>query len=468
MTSFRFAAAIGIAASLVIGLLAGARPAAAGGSQAELYGARLQTVLDQQRLALEVPGVSAAVIFGDGTRWSGQSGKANLATKAKVAATTPFVVGSITKTYVAALILKLVEDGLLSLDDQLSDWLPDYPDASNISVRQLLSHTSGVFDYFKHPDYPSAVYDHPDRAWTPSQILTRFEHEPYFAPGAGYHYSNTNYVLLGLIAEAAGGASIAEQLRTRFWQPFGLDETMIQSEGPAPADAARGYLGSSGRFRDVGDASGYRPTRSAATVAWCAGDVVATADNIATWIDALYGGAVLSESSLTEMLDFASYPGDGGYGLGTMVRTYQGFEMLGHTGSLRGYVAAAWYVPSGDATFVVLTNRGRTTAHNTITHALMDEVLFDTTSPSVPTGLAALAQPHRYVDLSWTASTDDQPGEIRYRVLRNGSAIGVWTPDLTLRDRAPSVGSYRYTVQAKDGAGNKSAASDEVIVSTFR
>jgi D-alanyl-D-alanine carboxypeptidase len=460
--------AASLAISSVGGLIANAPAVAAGGSQADLFGARLQQIIRTQRIELDIPGVSAAVIFGDGSRWAGQSGKADVATKAPVTASTPFVVGSITKTFVAALVLKLVEDGVLGLDDPLSNWLPDYPNAANITIRQLLSHTSGVFDYFDHPDYASAVYGHPDHAWTPDEILATFQHKPYFAPGGGYHYSNTNYVLLGLVAEAARGSDIADQLRTRFWQPLGLDETWIQSEGPPPAQSARGYLQSNGRLRDVGDQSGYRPTRSAATVAWSAGDVVSTADDIASWVDALYGGSVLTDASLAEMLDFDVYAGDGNYGLGTMAREYRGFQLFGHTGSLRGYVAAAWYVPSSDATFVVLTNRGRTTAYNTITHALMDEVLFDTTAPSAPTGIAAVAEPHRYVQVTWQAATDEQPGQLFYRVIRNGSAIGTWTSELALEDRAPRVGSFRYSVRARDAAGNKSSASAEVSVTTFR
>ena len=459
---------LAIVACLLVAFVAPAARAAATANEADFLGARLQRVIDDERQALNVPGVSAAVVFADGSRWSGQSGKASLATKADVAATTPFVAGSITKTFIAALLLELAEDGRLSLEDPLSLWLPDYPNAANITLRQLLSHTSGIFDYFKHPDFGSAVYNHPDRAWTPLEILTRFQHAPYFAPGAGYRYSNTNYVLLGLVAEATGGASVADQLETRFWQPLGLNGTTIQSDGPPPGDSARGYLWSDGRFRDVGDQSGYRPTRSAATVAWSAGDVVSTADDVASWTHALYGGDVLADASLADMVDYARYPGAGRYGLGTITREYRDLRLFGHTGSLRGYVGAAWYVESHDATFVVLTNRGRTSAHQTIAQTLMDVALFDTTPPTVPTGLAGVAEPRRYVSLSWDASTDDSAGDVRYRVFRNGSPIGAWTTALTYRDRPARVGRHRYQVRAKDQAGNKSAKSAQVTVTVFR
>jgi len=378
------------------------------------------------------------------------------------------VVGSITKTFIAALILDLAEENLLSIDDPLATWLPDYPNAANITLRQLLSHTSGVFDYFKHGSYNSAVFGDPSHHWTPAEILTRFAHSPYFAPGAGYHYSNTNFVLLGLVAEQAGGDSVGNQLRSRFWQPLGLDNTSIQSAGPPPAVAAKGYLWSTDHFREISDSSGYRPTRSAATVAWSVGDVVASADDIATWANALYGGDVLDAASLTEMLDWERYPGGEGYGLGTQTQEWDGRRMFGHTGSIRGYVAAAWQVPAEDATFVVLTNRGRTNAHVSISTALMDAVFVDTSPPTVPADLAGAGQGHRYVRLTWDPSTDNEPGPITYRLIRNGYGIGTRTTELTFLDRPSSAGTYRYQVLAIDAAGNKSAKSTPVSITAFR
>jgi D-alanyl-D-alanine carboxypeptidase len=441
---------------------------AAGGSLAQSLAPAFQDVVDTRRAAWNVPGVSAAVILGDGSRWAGVSGRSSIAPDQSVASTTPFVVGSITKTFVASLILELRDDGVLGLDDPLADWLPSYPNAANITIRQLLSHTSGVFDYFAHPDYSSAVFGDPSHAWTPTEILTRFARAPYFPPGTGFHYSNTNFVLLGLVAEAAGGAPIAAQLRSRFWAPLGLDQTYIQSEGTPPTSAARGYWWVDGKFVDKGDQSGYRPTRSAATVAWNIGDMVASAPDIATWAHALYGGSVLSPASLAEMTDWQANPGDGDYGLGMRVRTYEGRVMFGHTGSIRGYTAVAWYVPSEDATFVVLTNRGRSNAFEAILNGLVDVVFsgVDLVAPTVPSGVAAAPRSGRYVKVTWAASTDNVAGPIRYRVFRDGSAVGT-TSLLVFTDR-PRVGRHTYKVRAIDVAGNRSGKSRGVTVGAFR
>ena len=441
----------------------------AGGNRAQDLAPWLQHAIDSQRVAGKVPGASAAVILGDGSRWAGVSGRSFVSPDQSVELDTGFVVGSITKTFVASLILELRDDGLLALDDPLSNWLPDYPKATNITIRQLLSHTSGVFDYFNHADYTSAVFGHPSHAWTGPEILATFPHAPYFAPGAGYHYSNTNYVLLGLVAEAAGGASIGQQLRTRFWGPLDLDDTYTQSDGPPPASAARGYWWSNGKFVDKGDQSGYRPTRSAATVAWSVGDVVASARDIATWASSLYGGDVLAPASLAEMTDWQANPGDGHYGLGVRVEEYGGRLMLGHTGSIRGYTGVVWYVPSEDATFVVLTNRGRSDAYAAMVHDLMD-VAFggaDDEAPSVPAGLGALPRTGRYVTVNWAASFDNMPGTVRYRVFRDGIALGAATSSLTFTDR-PRVGRHSYRVRAIDLAGNRSARSPAVSATAFR
>jgi D-alanyl-D-alanine carboxypeptidase len=438
-----------------------ARATDSGPTHADQLGPALDALLKQQRKAMRVPGATATIVFADGSRWSGAAGKAMRNPEVKATPRTPFVVGSITKTFVAALILKLAEDGALTLDDPLSRWMPAYPNGANLSLRQLLSHSSGVYNYFEHPDYGRLVFKRPTYKWAPTEILETFERKPYFAPGAGYYYSNTNYVLLGLVAEAAGGAPLGEQLRTRFTQPLGLARTYFQGDGPPPVSSAKGHLLKPSGMKEISDSTGYRPTRSAATVAWAAGDGVATADDIATWARALYGGAVLAPDSLAEMLDDARYPGTG-YGLGVRMRQLDGRRLVGHTGSLRGFVAATWHLPAEDTTIAVMTNRGRINA-NKIVNALLRRVFTDTIAPSVPTGLAGVAGDDRYVTLTWDASTDNLPGTITYRVLRNGTAIGTRQTSTSYIDR-PAAGTHRYQVRAIDAAGNKSALSSSIYV----
>jgi D-alanyl-D-alanine carboxypeptidase len=289
----------------------------------------------------------ATVIFADGSEWDGASGNAQLDPDRVATVDTPFVVGSITKTFIAALIMQLVDEGRLSLDDRLENWLPDYPRAGQITLRHLLSHTSGVFNYFDHRSYTARVFGNPGRVWTP----------------------------LGMVIEEATGSTLADELERRLFEPLGLANTFFQYDEPAPPLAAHGYLVGTARTREISDGTDYRPTTSAATVAWGAGNICATSADIARWGRALHGGGLLSPESLAEMQNFsANVYSNGAYGLGTRTRTFNGWRMFGHTGSLRGFQGAMWHYPVVGLTVVVLHNRGRVDA-SPIADALAAEAM---------------------------------------------------------------------------------------------
>jgi len=283
---------------------------------------------------------------------------------------TTFVVGSITKTFVTAALMQLQEDGVLSIDDPLSNWLPDYPNAQNITLAHLASHTSGLFDYFAHPEYNLRVFNEPDHHWAPQEILDDFVLAPHFDPGTRYKYSNTNFVLLGMVIAEATGDSLGQVLSNRFIGPLGLDHTFVQSDGPPAPGSARGYLQKQTGAVGLDDGTDYRPTLSAATVAFGAGDIVSTSADLADWARTIYGGHLLSAESVALMTDYNYSPyARGEYGLGTRTRVFDGARLFGHTGSLRGFAAAMWHFPETDLTIVVLTNRGRIEA-NPIVDAL--------------------------------------------------------------------------------------------------
>jgi D-alanyl-D-alanine carboxypeptidase len=297
----------------------------------------------------------------DGSRWAGVSGQSSLDPAVNVAVDTPFVAGSITKTFIATTIMSLQDEGALSIDDHLSKWLPDYPNADQITLRQLLSHTSGLFDFFTHPSYNRLVFGDPLRVWTPQEVLDTFVLAPYCAPGTCYHYSNTGFILLGLVIEAQTGQKLGDVLRQRWFGPLGLTNTYFQDGGsPLPSDAAYGHLARVGGVREFDDGTDYRPSTSAATVAWACGAVESTATDLATWANDVYGGHILSEQSLAEMTDFAANTySDASYGLGTRTRFFDGRQMVGHTGSLRGFYGAMWHYPAENLTIVVELNLGR-------------------------------------------------------------------------------------------------------------
>lgn len=324
----------------------------------------LDAALLQHQEQKRIPGLNAETIFPDGSRWSAAFGLADIDRNLLATADTTFVVGSITKTFVTAAVMELIEDGDLAIDDPLSKWVPDYPNAQNITLAQLMSHTSGLFDYFQHADYNLRVFNEPDHEWTAREILDEFWRKPYCDPGTCYQYSNTNFVLLGMVLEEETGQNVSELLRQRFFDPLELDETFSQCEAPPPPGSARGYLVRPERAVGLDDGTDYRPTTAAATVACAVGDIVSTSTDLADWARTLYGGDLLEPDSLALMTnyEYSSYA-DGTYGLGTRTRVVEGVRLFGHTGSLRGFDAAMWHASEVNLTMVVLTNRGRIDAN---------------------------------------------------------------------------------------------------------
>jgi D-alanyl-D-alanine carboxypeptidase len=351
-----------LALVLALGLVgSGQMLAASPPAVAPELAAELQVRLDRWRAGHRAPGVVVAVRLPDGSRWMGSSGTRTTGKGAKpVRPHTPFAVASLTKTFMAALVLQLREQGKLKLSDTIDRWLPGYPKASRITVRQLLNHRSGIFDYFAHPSYERKVFGRPKHRWTTAQIL-KLRGPRYCAPGKCYRYSNTNYVLLGKIVKKATGRNAAALIRQRFLQPLGLSDTYFQGQEPIGAFAAKGYWVARRGWRGFSDGSKRRPNTSAATVASYAGAMLSSARDISDWQDALLGGRVLTRYSLKLMLDF--HPASG-YGLGMRRAWLDGRAGVGHGGSLRGYVSIMYRLPDEDIDVVILTNLGRTSVQS--------------------------------------------------------------------------------------------------------
>jgi D-alanyl-D-alanine carboxypeptidase len=321
--------------------------------------AGLQATLDAVRSGSRFPGISAAVVFPDGSLWTGVSGTAVLSSRTPVAVDTLFSVGSISKTFVAALTLRLADRGTISLADPLSKYAPTFPNAAHITLSQLLDHRSGIHDVFTSPGMADAILANRGKLWTVKDVLAGIG-KPYFAPGRGYQYSNTNYILLGVAIEKATGKTIAALVRSEFLDPLGLENTWFQPEETvATAKFAHGYMGSAGKPRDVSAGQKMLPYNSEATVAGASGGFVSTASDLARWASALYGGGVLDQADLASMIDVSpttpyhpTYP----YGFGFERATIAGRMAWGHRGHLDGFWSAVWYLPQSRITFVILTN----------------------------------------------------------------------------------------------------------------
>ncbi len=317
----------------------------------------LQHALDQVRRDYSIVGVSAAVVVRGQLVWTGVSG--NSFPGAPITSDMHFDIGSAAKNFVAALVLKLSEEGLLSLEDPISRWLPSYLYVDGrVTIRQLLDHTSGIYNFTAKQSYWDAVFSNPSRRWLPEEVLS-YIGPPDFPPGASWNYSNTNYTLLGMIAQKAAGCSLSAALRRRLLDPLGLTNTFLQAEEAIPGTIAHGWfdMNGDGRYDDI---SGIDRT-SQTTATWGAGGMVSTAADVARWACALFEGKVLSAASLSQMLAFreVAVPPTPivGYGLGALRAFFSGREYWGHGGNMIGYTAIMLYAPKERVSVALLINQ---------------------------------------------------------------------------------------------------------------
>jgi CubicO group peptidase (beta-lactamase class C family) len=329
--------------------------------------AALDARLERLRAKYGVPGISASIVFADGSVWHGAAGMADVAAKRRVTDDTAFPVASVSKTFTAALILSLAGDGRLDLDTSVRSYLPTLGISRAITVRQLLDHTSGLRDFYFHPRIDKALLTKPAEVWDAARSLT-FVGKPYGKPGTTWHYSNTNYLILGLVAEAVGDGSVAAQLRERFLTPLGLDRTFYQAvEGPrGPLVRNYRFVGTDPKLPaiDLSDGSSIAPFTSVVTAAGAAGSIASTSGDLARWARALYGGAALAPAARAEMIGdvvrTAPYKPTVAYGLGVQSVRIAGHPTLGHSGRFLGARSVIRWLTDEHVAIAVVTNQSRT------------------------------------------------------------------------------------------------------------
>lgn len=337
---------------------------------------KLNAILANQAKNKGIAGLQAAVRMPGGETWLGTAGQAEYSPGRTIRNDTQFAIASVSKTFVSALILQLVDEGVIDLDAPFGTYFSDAPRSKNVTVRQLLSHTSGIYNFFEHPRYGQAAgawlrsaptgQNAREHRWTYDEIMGLVK-TGYCKPGACYHYSNTNYVILGKVAEAVGGAPIHEQLRERFFEPLGMRDTVYQPAERPRADAAHGHWPRSGGYIDHTRDARVVPFMAAASVADAAGAIASTARDLSVWAAALYGGELHSAKALSQMTTFLQ---PGTYGLGTDVAVFAGHRGHGHRGGLRGFESSMWYFPKTGVSVVLLSNQG-----NWLTDAPMQKLV---------------------------------------------------------------------------------------------
>lgn len=350
------------------------------------YAARLQTVFDSVCNRYHLKGASAAVLVPGAGTWKGVFGESHAG--APITSGMLFGIGSNTKTYVAALMLDLQEDGLLSLNDTVGKWLQNKPHINGqITIRQLLNHTSGLFNYTEHPDFSDSMEADFTRVWQPEEVL-QFVDAPLFAPGTSWSYSNTNYLVAGLIIKAVMNQPFEVTLRSRFLAPHGLSNTVYFPHEPANAPVPHAWYYTGSSQIDLMDVFGYDNT-SNFSLAGTAGAIMATAeDNVQFW-SKLISGQLITPASFNEMQQLIPLNSNTGYGLGIFrIRGFNARTIYSHGGTNIGYINENLADSLSGVCISVLTNQD-SISNNTLLYSVIRALHRVTVNP--PTAVAAVA-----------------------------------------------------------------------------
>ncbi len=348
-----------VAALLLTGVLLAGCVSGAAATREESLPQSLDRIVQTWHERAWVPGVAVSVRRGTSFAWSGAAGYADEATEAPMHPDIPFYIASVTKPFVAVTVLRLAEEDVVDLDETLDRYVPDFPNAAHVTIRQLLGMRSGIPDYTHSFGFVDGIEEdlrhRRTRHWSTQELLAlAAQARPDFAPGRRFAYSNTNYILLSEVIEAATSRPWWQALEQQVLEPLGLEQTVMPTVDEVPTIAS----GHADLDRDATrDSLAGRPYGSVVTAAGAAGALVSTAEELTVFARDALGDGLLSEASLQEMTTVEHEGYEPQYGLGVFVhkpdlRT----RVIGHTGGGIGYSSVLWYAPEHDLAIAVLVN----------------------------------------------------------------------------------------------------------------
>jgi D-alanyl-D-alanine carboxypeptidase len=294
----------------------------------------LQNLLDVQVKKQGIPGMVMAVRLADGAVIWGTSIYTSPSGDERWSANTPTLIASVTKTFTAVVVMQLVEEGKLSLDDTVAAWFPEQPNGDKITVRMLLSHTSGLADFSARFGTDVEKWT---RDWTPEELIAEANQAGSVGkPGNRVaHYSNTNYMMLGLIIEQVAGNRWEHEVEARIIQPLGLKDTTFAKVETWKEIVVPGYLKDSNGYQSAFEIPWYPH----ASTAWAAGGIVSTVSDLTAFVSALFDGQLVSRESLSVMAQPVGTEGERAWGLGGGAATVAGHKGFGMGGDTVGYHA---------------------------------------------------------------------------------------------------------------------------------
>ncbi|WP_367319393.1 serine hydrolase domain-containing protein [Streptomyces sp. HUAS ZL42] len=315
---------------------------------------QLDTAVQQVLREANVPGVTVGIWTPDKGEYVRSFGVADQNTGQKMAPDLFMRIGSETKTFTVTALLELVDEGKVGLDDPIGQYISAVPNGDRITLRQLAGMRSGLFNYSEDPAFFKALTSDPRRPFTPQELLGySFRHPVMFQPGQEFYYCNTNLILLGLVVEKESGMRLGDYIQRNILDPAGMEDTLFPTGAEFPQPHAQGYTDQTADG-NVADTADWNPSW-----AWAAGAMISKLDDLRIWARTVATGQLPDGSTLISPVvqkqrlttPPSTFPG-AGYGLGIFdVRGW-----LGHNGSLPGYESLTVYLPSAQATLVVLLN----------------------------------------------------------------------------------------------------------------
>jgi D-alanyl-D-alanine carboxypeptidase len=309
-------------------------------------------------LDYSVPGIVISVWVKDKNfSYAVARGKADISTGRALKVNDLFRIGSITKTFVITVLLQLVDEGKISLDDKLSKFYPDYPDANKVTIRMLGNMSSGIFNYLEDIDFNNLLASEPLHEYLPADLVNYGKAHPYyFEPGAAFHYTNTATTIVGMIIEKLTGNKLENEVKTRIIDKLNLKNTFFPTDRfmPAGFSCSKGYT-----IESLQDFKADVTEKYSNSWLWAAGGMISNAEDLKIWAEALAEGKLISANMQKERLITVSPCFEGvpiydkaKYGLGIM--NVQGF--IGHGGDILGYHTYMTYDPVRKAGAIVLLN----------------------------------------------------------------------------------------------------------------
>ncbi|MFI5821902.1 serine hydrolase domain-containing protein [Streptomyces rishiriensis] len=301
-----------------------------------------------------VPGVSVGIWTPGKGQYVKSFGVRDKSTGQAMAPDLFMRIGSETKTFTVTALLQLVDQGKVGLDDTIGAYVDGVPNGDRITLRQLAGMRSGLFNYSADDDFFKALTSDPNRPFTPQELLDySFKHPVLFPPGKEFYYCNTNLILLGLVVEKMSGQHLNEYIHDHILNPAGLADTLFPTGNEFPTPHSQGYTNQTATGK-VEDSADWDPSWG-----WAAGAMISTLDDLRIWARTVATGVLpdgdrmISPATQRQRLITPATPIPGtGYGLG--IFNVQGW--IGHNGSLPGYESLTIYLPSAQATLVVVLN----------------------------------------------------------------------------------------------------------------